>query len=82
MSCETNQHKFFHHLGGEFAQTGLMEGDPAQCQRFVQALYDAGYNEPPAPTPSAHDQATNQAATMRVFAEMQRLGLRPPVHSP
>ena len=62
MSCETNQHKFFHHLGGEFAQTGLMEGDPAQCQRFVQALYDAGYNEPPAPTPSAHDQATNQAA--------------------
>ena len=30
MSCETNQHKFFHHLGGEFAQTGLMEGDPAQ----------------------------------------------------
>ena len=82
MSCETNQHKFFHHLGGEFAQAGLMEGDPAQCQRFVQALYDAGYNEPPAPAPSAHEHATNQAATMRVFAEMQRLGLKPPVHSP
>jgi hypothetical protein len=81
MSCETNQHKFFHHLGGEFAQAGLMAGDPAQCQRFVQALYDAGYAEPPAPTPSTQDQATNQAATMRIFAEMQRLGLRPPVHS-
>jgi hypothetical protein len=68
MSCEGNRHKYFQLLAAQGA-------DPHALER----LYQAGYNRT-AKNAAAALQA--EAKTRLLFAEMQRLGVHPPTHSP
>src|SRR5512137_1398371 len=68
MSCEGNRHRYFQLLAAQGA-------DPQTLER----LYQAGYNRPAGNTAAALQA---EAKTRLLFAEMQRIGLHPPTHSP
>ncbi len=82
MSCEENRNRYFTAQAGVLAPT--LGTDPAGATQFLTTVFEQGRDQWAAlgrPGPRDPRRLEAEAATRTVFAEIQQMGLRPPVHS-
>lgn len=83
MSCEGHRHKYFQHISAAVsaavsaAPSG--EGEPEVDPETLERQFNAARQ---APSDNTAREREAEVKTRLLFADMQRLGIKPPTHSP